>query len=59
MGKKPSRADQRLINEGIIPAHEGDPLTDAMMNKNKIRVDDSTFRLLYSISWPKVLEHGM
>lgn len=43
---KTSRADQKLINEGNFAAHGGDPLTDAIMFKRRIRKDDRNFILL-------------
>lgn len=56
---KINRADQNLINEGNFAAHGGDPLTDAMMFKKRIRTDDKTFALLYGMSWARVIEYGM
>ena len=56
---KTSRADQKLINKGNFAAHGGDPLTDAMMFKKRIRNDDRTFALLYGLTWARVMEYGM
>lgn len=56
---KTSRADQKLINEGNFAAQGGDPLTNAIMFKKKIRADNKTFGLLYSMTWARVMEYGI
>lgn len=54
-----TRTEQKLINEGDLAAHGGDPLTDAMMFKKRIRTDDKIFGLLYGMTWTRVMEYGM
>lgn len=49
---KSTRADQKLIEEGSITAHGGDPLTEAKIffKKKRIRTDGRTFGLLYAMT---------
>ena len=54
-----SQEDRKLIHQGNIAAHEGNPVVDAMMFKRSIRTDESTFIRLYGLGWSKVLEYGV
>lgn len=56
---KETKADHKSIQEGNIAAHEGDPLTDAMMYKKEFRRDERTFGRLYGMGWNQVLKYGM
>lgn len=50
---------KKLIKEENVAAHGGDPLTDAIMFKKRIRTDDKTFGLLYGMISARGLEYGM
>jgi hypothetical protein len=53
-----SRTDAKVIKDGNVAAHEGDPLVDAMMYKKGVRSDHRTFTLLYGMPWQQVLDYG-
>lgn len=55
---KVTHADKKIIADGNMAAHCGDPLVDAVMFKKKIRSDDKTYYLLYGMQWQRVLEYG-
>ena len=49
--------DRKNIREGDRAAHRGDPFTDAIVYKNNIRTDVSTFKTLYGVSPQLVLDY--
>ncbi|KAI9812981.1 MAG: hypothetical protein M1826_002572 [Phylliscum demangeonii] len=47
--------DRGLVDVGNGAAHDGDPVTDALLYQRGIRSDDRTYASLYGITWAKVL----
>lgn len=51
--------DQAIIDSGDVSAHHGEPYSDALLYKAKLRGDSSIYRALYGFSYKEVLEHRM
>jgi hypothetical protein len=56
--KKCSRLDRKIIHEGNVAAHNGDPIVDATMFKRRHRTDTKTYIMLYGLDWLQVLEYS-
>ena len=53
--KNADRTDYRVIDNGNIVAHDGDPRSDATLYELEIRKGEPTFIALYGLRWHEVM----